>query len=401
MLANKKVVVGVTGGIAAYKAAELVRQLIKLDAAVRVIMTPAATKFVAPLTFESLTNHPVLTDLFPQNGGEGTAHIDWARWPDLIVICPATANTIAKAAHGLGDNALTTTLLATTAQLLFCPAMNKEMYANPLYQNNEKLLQSRGCHIVSPGSGELACGEIGWGRLAEIPDILDGIKLALRMPKDFLGKHVLVTAGPTFEPLDPVRYLGNRSTGKMGYALAEQAALRGAQVTLVTGPSQERPFSTVKLLRVNTAAEMGDAVLHNIANSDVLLMAAAISDYRPETISGHKIKKSVESISLPLIRTQDILQAAGKEKGSRIHVGFSVETMDEIAASQRKLEAKNLDMIVINNPLEPGAGFAVDTNIVTLLRRGGATESWPQMSKQEVADKILTAILELYDQKSK
>ncbi len=393
MLANKKIVLGVTGGIAAYKAAELVRLLTKLNATVRVIMTPAATDFVAPLTFETLTDNPVLIDLFPKAGGGGTAHIDWARWADLFIVCPATANTIAKVAHGLADNALTTTLLATTAPLIFCPAMNKEMYANPAYQDNEALLRQRGCHIVTPGSGELACGEVGWGRLAELTDILDAVKNSLRQPKDFYGRKVLVTAGPTFEPLDPVRYLGNRSSGKMGYALAEQAALRGAEVTLITGPSQERPFSGITVIRVATAAEMDDAVQHSLPAADFLFMAAAVSDYRPETASSHKIKKSSDAISLALTRTRDILKTAGENKGRRIHVGFSVETLDEIRASQRKLEEKNLDMIVINNPLEEGAGFAVDTNVVTLLRRGSEPESWPKMSKQEVADKILTEVL--------
>lgn len=393
MLARKKIAVGVTGGIAAYKSAELVRLLIKSGCQVRVLMTPAAARFVTPLTFESLTGHPVLIDLFPAEGGK-TEHITWARWADLFVISPATANTMAKIAHGLADNALTTTLLATTAPLIFCPAMNKEMYANPAYQSNEKLLQARGFTIVSPERGELACGESGWGRLAANDEIMDAIKTVIAPVKDLRGKRLLITAGPTWEPLDPVRFLSNRSTGKMGFALAERAVLRGAQVTLIAGPTQLRPFSSVSLIQVTTAAEMAAMVEQQLAGCDVLLMAAAVSDYRPEEQAAQKIKKSTETMELPLVKTRDILQWAGRDKGQRIHVGFSVETSDEVAASQRKLDAKNLDMIVINNPLTPGAGFAVETNVVTLLRRGRDPEAWPQMSKLEVADRLLSAVLE-------
>lgn len=393
MLTDKKVVVGVTGGIAAYKAAELVRRLAQAGCAVRVMMTPAAAEFVTPLTFETLTGHAVLTQLFPGDQSRGTVHIEWARWADLFVLCPATANTIAKLAHGLADNALTTILLATTSPILLCPAMNKEMYANPLYRANEERLRALGMHLVTPGSGALACGEVGPGRLADIPEIMDQIRLSLQQQRDYQGKQVLVTAGPTREPLDPVRYLGNRSTGKMGYALAEQAALRGARVTLISGPGSERPFAGVEWIPVTTAAEMAAAVRQHLAGCDLLLMAAAVSDYRPRTFSPGKIKKGEEEITLTLVRTEDILRSAGRVKGNRIHVGFSVETADEIAASRRKLEEKNLDMIVINNPLEPGAGFAVETNIVTLLRRGHEPEAWPLLSKSEVADRLLTAIL--------
>ncbi|HOH07447.1 MAG TPA: bifunctional phosphopantothenoylcysteine decarboxylase/phosphopantothenate--cysteine ligase CoaBC [bacterium] len=400
MLTNRKVVVGVTGGIAAYKAAELVRQLARLGASIRVIMTPAAMEFITPLTFETLTGHPVLTGLFPHEQGGGTVHIEWARWAECLVICPATANTIARAAHGFADNALTTTLLATTAPILFCPAMNRQMYANPLYQQNEKRLLEHGWSVVAPGSGELACGEVGEGRLSEIPEIVEAVRRLLSRKHDYQGRRVLVTAGPTHEPLDPVRYLGNRSTGKMGYALAEMAALRGAGVTLVTGPSHERPFSGIKVVRVTTAAEMSEAVQHHLPDCDLLFMAAAVSDYRPAAVAAQKIKKGEEEIILPLTRTEDILRSAGLSKGGRTHVGFSVETGEEIPASLRKLEEKNLDMIVVNNPLEPGAGFAVDTNIITLLRRGRDPEKWPQMSKQEVADRLLTAVLEWEKEKS-
>ncbi len=388
-LANKKILLGVTGGIAAYKAAELVRTLIKSSAQVRVMMTPAAMQFVTPLTFETLSGHPVLTDLFPACGGSGTVHIDWARWPDVVVLCPATANTIAKLAHGLADNALTTVLSATTAPVIFCPAMNKEMYASRIHQQNQKILQEHGYIMITPGEGELACGEVGWGRLAGLDEIADAIKLAVVTDKDLTGRKILITAGPTYEPLDPVRFLGNRSSGKMGYALAECAVLRGAQVTLISGPSQERAFTGVKLHRVSTAAQMLAAVQEHLADQDALIMAAAVSDYRPEAISDHKMKKKEETCHLQLQRTRDILTEAGSRKGRRIHVGFSVETENEVASSVQKMAAKNLDFIVLNNPLQPGAGFEVDTNIVTLIHRSGKQETWPKMSKREVAGCIL------------
>lgn len=388
-LANKKILLGVTGGIAAYKAAELVRILIKSSAQVRVMMTPAAMQFVTPLTFETLSGHPVLTDLFPAYGGSGTVHIDWARWPDVVVLCPATANTIAKLAHGLADNALTTALAATTAPVIFCPAMNKEMYASRIHQQNQRKLQEHGYILVTPGQGELACGEVGWGRLAELDEIVDAIKMAVIADKDLTGKKILITAGPTYEPLDPVRFLGNRSSGKMGYALAECAMLRGAQVTLISGPSQERAFTGVNLHRVSTAAQMLAAVQEHLADQDALIMAAAVSDYRPEAISDHKMKKKEETCLLQLQRTRDILKEAGSRKGRRIHVGFSVETENEVASSMQKMAAKNLDFIVLNNPLQSGAGFEVDTNIVTLIHRSGKQETWPLMSKREVAGRIL------------
>ncbi len=394
MLQDKKIVVGVTGGIAAYKAAELVRYLIKSAAHVRVMMTPAATHFISPLTFETLTGHAVLTDLFPAAGG-GTLHIDWARWPDTVLLCPATANTIAKIANGLADNAVTTTVAACTAPVIVCPAMNKEMYANPLYQQNQNKLLQNGYLVVTPGQGELACGEVGWGRLAELDEIVDAVKTAVTVKKDFTGKKVLVTAGPTYEALDPVRYLGNRSSGKMGFAVAERAALRGAQVTLITGPSHERAFSGVSLQRVQTAAQMLEAVEKHLVDQDVLIMAAAVSDYIPGSVSPQKIKKSDAELLLRLVRTRDILQAAASGKGERIHVGFSLETENEIPYSLHKMEQKDLDLIVLNNPLEPDAGFEVDTNVVTLLHRSGQQETWPKLSKLEVADRILDAVQNL------
>lgn len=358
-------------------------------------MTEAATKFVAPLTFEALSGNPVLLNIFPEIGGVGTVHIDWARWPNLIIVCPATANTIAKVAHGFADNALTTILQASTAPVIFCPAMNKEMYGNRLYQENQQKLMDLDYHFVAPGIGELACGETGWGRLADMENIVDEAKRVLLGKNDLQEKHILVTAGPTYEPLDPVRYLGNRSSGKMGYAIAERAALRGAIVTLISGPSTERPFSGIQYVPVKTAAEMAKAVATRLPMQDVLIMSAAVADYRPAHVSAHKLKKADITMTLQLERTQDILVACSKHKGDRVHIGFSVETENELEASLKKLNDKNLDLVVINNPLESGAGFEVETNIVTLLDKRGGQEKLPLMTKTDLADKILDKILDL------
>jgi len=395
MFIGKKIVVGVTGGIAAYKSAELVREFIKLSAEVRVIMTDSATKFVAPLTFETLSGNAVLTDLFPKEGGFSTVHIDWARWPDVIVICPATANTIGKVAAGIADNALTTVIAATTVPVIFCPAMNKEMYANRIYQANQSKLIEHGYHFVRPGKGELACGEEGWGRLADLADILDEVKKALLATPEFSGKRFLITAGPTEEPLDPVRFLTNPSTGKMGFALAERAALRGAEVTLISGPTKLRSFSDVHLERVRTAAEMSRSVQKHLSSSDVLIMAAAVSDFRPKAVLQQKLKKKNSSACIELEENQDILAEAALTKGERIHVGFSVETENEVENSIGKLRAKGLDFIVLNNPLEAGAGFAMDTNRVKILDAHGGIEVLPVMTKLAVADKIMDHILEV------
>jgi phosphopantothenoylcysteine decarboxylase / phosphopantothenate---cysteine ligase len=392
MFAGKNILVGVTGGIAVYKTCDLVRELVKASAQVRVVMTESACRFVQPLTFETLTGHSVLTEMFPAANG-GTVHIDWARWPNAICICPATANTISKIANGLADNVLTTTILATTAPVVICPAMNKEMYANPIYQANQEKLLLHGYRLVSPGLGELACGEIGWGRLAEKNDILDALKKILLSGQTLQGKKVLITAGPTHEPLDPVRFLGNRSSGKMGYALAEAAVLQGAQVTLISGPTVLHPFPDVHLIRVQTAQEMADQTLSILKEYDIFISSAAVGDFRPAKFSTHKIKKEQQKLVLSLVRTPDILERAAEVKGHRIHVGFSVETENETAYSQVKLEKKNLDLIVINNPMQKGAGFEVDTNIVTLLDAQGRIEKWPLMSKRDVATKIIEKIV--------
>ncbi|HPI73130.1 MAG TPA: bifunctional phosphopantothenoylcysteine decarboxylase/phosphopantothenate--cysteine ligase CoaBC [bacterium] len=394
MFAGKNILVGVTGGISAYKTCDLVRDLVKASAQVRVMMTESAARFVSALTFETLSGHPVLLDLFPPTGGTAV-HIEWARWPQAICLCPASANTVAKLAAGIADNALLATLLATTAPVLFCPAMNKAMYTHPAYQENQQKLIDRGYRLVTPGQGALACGEVGWGRLADKADIIDAIKITLLAGPLLQGRRVLITAGPTREPLDPVRFLSNRSSGKMGYALAEAAALQGAQVTLVSGPTQLRPFSAVNLIRVTTAQEMAEATLARLADHDVLIAAAAVSDFRPERVQAQKIKKADHALTLPLVVNPDILAAAAEVKGSRIHVGFSLETDQEIERSRKKLQAKKLDLVVINNPQQPGAGFDVDTNLVTLLDAQGEVESWPLLSKRQVAAQIIEKIAQL------
>jgi len=395
MFFEKKILVGISGGIAVYKTAELIREFKKGGAQVRVIMTRKATKFVAPLTFETLTENSVLLDLFPENPVSYTVHIDWARWADVILVCPATYNTIGKIASGIADNALITTIAATQAPVIFCPAMNKVMYQNPIYQENQQKLLRHGFTFVRPGSGDLACGEVGEGRLADKVKIFDAVKRVLYNRNDLAGKRFLITAGPSEEPLAPVRYLTNRSSGKMGFALAEQARLRGAEVTLVSGPTAITPPAAVELIRIRTAAEMEHEVMQRLRTSDVLIMAAAVSDYRPAQYSDHKLKKTVLTNSLPLVANTDILARAGKDKGNRIHVGFSVETDNDLENSQRKLTEKNCDFIVINNPHEPGAAFQTDTNKVTILEKTGQSYAYPLMSKTRVAEIILDQVLQL------
>jgi phosphopantothenoylcysteine decarboxylase/phosphopantothenate--cysteine ligase len=395
MFFDKKIVIGVTGGIAAYKAAELVRTLKKASADVYVMMTQAATRFVSPLTFETLTENPVLLDLFPEKGGSKTIHIDWARLGDVIVLCPATMNSIGKIAAGIADNALTATVAAATVPVIICPAMNTQMYNNPLYRGNQEKLAKAGYIFVSPDEGELACGEWGAGRLATFEDIIDTLKGVLLARDDLSGRRVVVTAGRTEEPLDAVRFLTNRSSGRMGYALAEKAALRGARVILISGPTGLRSYQAVTLVPVRTVDQMAGAVLSYIEDADVLLMAAAVGDFRFADPSDKKLKKESDAQRIELLRTIDILSAASKNKGSRIHIGFSVETENEIENSMDKLRRKNLDLIVINNPLTDGAGFEAETNIVSLVDASGKVSEMPKMSKLELADRILDRVVEL------
>ena len=392
MFFDKKILVGVTGGIAAYKAAFLVREFIKKSADVRVVMTEAATQFIAPLTFASLSEHKVAVGLFEDGYESATAHIDWARWPDIIVICPATANTMGKVRHGLADNMLTTLILASTAPVVFCPAMNVEMYKSQIYQDNEKYLVERGYHVIQPDQGDLACGETGIGRLAQTDEILLTVNYILNSSDELRGKKVLVTAGPTHEALDPVRYLTNRSSGKMGYALAEQAVMRGAVVTLVSGPTHlPRPFKTI-VRNVVSAQDMSEAVHELMPEHDILIMAAAVADFRPAVSATEKIKKESMDHSLQLETNTDILQSVSKNKGQKLFIGFARETENELSFAVEKLKRKNCDLLILNNPKKPGAGFDVDTNIVTILKKNGDHKQLEKMSKTKVAQAILDQV---------
>lgn len=394
MFAQKKIAVGVTGGIAAYKTCELLRELKKNGAEVRVIMTQSAKEFVSPLTFTTLSENPILSSLFDQNGRSGVVHIDWARWFDALIICPATANILGKAASGIADDALSTTILATRAPVVFCPAMNSVMWANARVQDNVAALKRSGYHFVDPEWGELATrseGE-GWGRLAPVEHILHELKYLLLASDELAGKRVLVTAGPTHEAIDPVRFITNHSSGKMGFALAEAAKLKGAEVVLVCGPTPVPKPPGITCVEITTAQEMHDVVEREYADADILIMAAAVSDYRPKKFSNQKMKKTEDAVTLELTLTTDILAELAKKKQARVHVGFAVETENEMAYARKKLEAKNLDMIVLNNPSEPGAGFQWDTNKVTVITKDGAVEKIPKMSKFDVAQIILNKV---------
>jgi len=387
---NKEILFGVTGGIAAYKACELVRELKKQGADVQVAMTQAAQKFVSPLTFETLTDREVLTEMFPPNKQIGTRHIDIPRAVDRVFICPATANFIAKVAHGIADDLLSTMVMVSGAEkTVFCPAMNTDMYLNPIFQENMKSLKKMGYRFVPPETGELACHTEGIGRLASKERIVDVFKRELLGSNELKGHSILVTAGPTEEPLDPVRFITNASTGKMGFAVAEAAALAGAEVTLISGPTHLRPFSGVTFVPVRTALEMRKAVLKAYETANGVIMAAAVSDYRPATYSNQKTKKGAGKLVLELKKNPDILKELGKNKNGRILIGFAVETNNELEYGQQKLIEKNLDMIVINNSQREGAGFGTDTNIVTFLMRSGERQDLPKLTKFEVAQRII------------
>jgi len=393
ILKKKKILIGVTGGIAAYKTCELIRALVKSECEVRVVMTEAASHFVTALTFETLTGNPVHCDPFEH----GTKHIDLARWADCIVVSPATANTISKVASGIADNLLSTMIMAANIPVIFCPAMNVQMYLNPLFQRNVDALKQLSYHFVEPEQGELACGEYGWGRLAETPQIIDYIKRVLSSNQELLGKRVVVTAGPTIEAIDPVRFISNHSSGKMGFALAEAAALRGAHVRLISGPNQLRPFSGIEYTSVQSAREMHDEVFRNWDEIDILIMAAAVADYRPQHMHDQKIKKQEQPLVLQLSPTEDILFEAGQKKGHRRLIGFALETEHGIENAIRKMVSKNLDLIVLNNPLEEGAGFDVDTNRVTIIDTEKHITDLTVMSKIEVAHKILDNLIALLE----
>lgn len=394
-LDGKRILLGVTGSIAAYKAVELLRLLTKGGADVQVVMTEGATKFVAPLTFETLTRQPVLLDMWSLAYSHRIGHIEATQRADLFVIAPATARTVARLALGLGDDFLSCIYLASRCPVVVAPAMDCDMFEHPAVQENLKRLRDRGVHVVEPDTGPLASGMVGRGRLAELSAILGRIESILVPRRDLTGQTILVTAGPTREPLDPVRFLSNRSSGKMGYAIAGAAAARGAHAILVSGPTALQPPAGVDVIHVETAEEMCRAVLATLEIAQAVIKAAAVADYRPTRRADRKIKKDQAVPEITLEPTPDILAEIGKRKGSRVLVGFAAETDDLVANARKKLQRKHLDLVVANDVGRPDAGFDVDTNRVTILDAAGGIEELPLLSKREVADRILDRVAAL------
>ncbi len=391
-LKDKHIVLGVSGSIAAYKIASLASMLMKRQADVTVIMTKNATNFIHPITFESLTGNKCLVDTFDRNFQHSVEHVSLAKQTDVILVAPASANVIAKAAHGIADDMLTTTLLACQCPKIVAPAMNTRMYHNPVVQDNLKILEKYGMEVVTPDSGYLACGDTGEGKMPEPEALYEAIVKALT-PKDMAGMKVLVTAGPTQEKLDPVRYISNHSTGKMGYAVARAAMMRGAEVTLVSGKVAIQPPAGVNTVPVVSAADMAQAVKASAQDQDIIIKAAAVADYRPLKAADEKMKKKDGELTIALERTEDILAYLGAHRREGQFIcGFSMETEHMLENSRVKLEKKNMDMIVANNLRQEGAGFGTDTNVVTLLTREETLEL-PILSKEEVADRLLTFIL--------
>lgn len=401
MLKGKCVVVGVCGGIAAYKAAAVVSGLVKLGAEVHVIMTQAAQEFVGKLTFQTLSQNLVTDEMFAEPKKWDVEHVELAQKADLFLVAPATANTIAKMANGIADNMLTCVYLATQAPVLIAPAMNKNMYAHPATVENLQKLAARGCKFVEPGEGFLACGVTGKGRLSEPEEIIEAVVDEIAYEKDLRGLKVLVSAGATQEPLDPVRFLTNHSSGKMGYAVARAAKRRGADVVLVSGKTALAPVRGVKMLQVGSAQEMHDAILSQSANCDIVVKAAAVADYTPTQTADQKIKKEDGALTLTLRRTPDILAELGRKKpAGQVLVGFCMETQDLLSHAKEKLERKNCDLIVANNLFTEGAGFGVDTNTVTILSADGAATEPGNMPKEALAHVILDMAKEKYDEKN-
>lgn len=396
LLQGKKIGVGVTGGIAAYKAADLVSSLVKLGADVHVIMTAHAAEFVSPLVFRALTGNPVRSDMFAEPQEREISHISLPSSLDLLVIAPATANIIGKLAHGIADDWLSTAALVVKCRILIAPAMNANMYTNPVVVSNMDRLKALGYEFIAPETGRLACGTEGVGRLADVHTIVDRICSVLTgARKDFAEVRFLITAGPTREPIDPVRYLSNYSSGKMGYALAEAAANRGAAVTVVSGPAEAPPPANVEIVPVVTAKEMHEAVSERFADADVIICAAAVADFTPSARSPQKIKKSGKGLTLQLDQTPDILGHMGELKGKRLLVGFAAETENLLKNAEAKLRSKHADLVVANEVGNNGNVFGSDTNQVTLVYASGETECWPRMSKREVANRLLDVIKRL------
>jgi phosphopantothenoylcysteine decarboxylase/phosphopantothenate--cysteine ligase len=394
-LSGKKILLGITGCIAAYKSCYIIRDLKNRGAEVKVVMTLSATEFITPLTLASLSGNDVIVHTFPPSSKTGTAlstwHIDYALWADLMVVAPATVNTIAKISHGFADNALTTLVTALRSPLIIAPAADVDMYKNKITQENINCLESFGHYIVYAEEGELASGLVGEGRLADTNKIIDSVELILSgYTKDLTGKKILVSAGPTYEDIDPVRYLGNRSSGKMGFAVAKAAFLRGANVTIISGPSNEIPYPEINLIKVRSAQNMFAAVKKELQKNDILIMAAAVADYKPVKVSNKKIKKSDKLPVIKLSETTDILSSLNST-GKTI-VGFALETDNELVNAKKKLKEKNLEMIILNSLKEKGTAFEGDTNKVTILRKEGMAVKLPLQSKFQVANKILSEI---------
>lgn len=395
MLKDKTILVGVTGSIAAYKAATLVSMLVKTGAEVRVLMTKNATNIINPITFETLSGHKCLIDTFDRNFEFKVSHVSLAQKADIFLIAPATANTIAKVANGMADDMLTSVFLAAKCPKIICPAMNTAMYENPITQDNLKKCKKFGFKILEPATGLLACGENGKGKMPEPQEIFKFIENEISFEKDFLGKKILVTAGPTQEAIDPVRFITNHSSGKMGYAITKIAAARGAQVTLISGPASINPPQNAKTIKITSAKEMFEAVKENFPDSDIIIKSAAVADFRPKNVSAEKIKKTGIELSIELERTDDILAFLGKnKKPGQILCGFSMETQNLIENSRKKLASKNLDLIIANNLKTPGAGFQTDTNQATIIAKDFQKEL-PLMQKEELANCILDEIKSL------
>ena len=394
MLQGKHILVGVTGSIAAYKAAMLVRNLVKEGAEVRVVMTPLAKEFITPLTMATVAKNPILVDFFDPEDGRWNSHVSLGEWADAYVIAPATANTLAKMACGIADNLLLTTYLSARCPVFIAPAMDLDMFAHPATQQNLSTLRDRGVSVVEPGEGELASGLVGKGRMAEPEEIVDYLKLFFQKKKNLQGKRLLVTAGATLEAIDPVRFISNHSTGKMGYAIAAELAARGAEVTLISGRTHLPIPRNVKRIDVLSADEMYEAVIRTFPEVDGAVMCAAVADYPPAAVSARKLKKSDDDLCIRLRRTKDIAAALGRAKNGKLLVGFALETDSEEANAQGKLERKNLDFIVLNSLRDKGAGFGVDTNKITIIERNGRQTAYPLASKAEVASNIVDKIEE-------
>ncbi|MBR4153029.1 MAG: bifunctional phosphopantothenoylcysteine decarboxylase/phosphopantothenate--cysteine ligase CoaBC [Selenomonadaceae bacterium] len=398
---DKNILIGVTGGIAAYKVVEVASRLKKSGANVKVIMTKHATEFVTPKTFQEITNNAVSVDLFADAANFNVAHISLADFADLILIAPATANFLAKMAHGIADDLLTTTILAFDKKILLAPSMNTKMFNNPATQANLNILKARGVQILEPASGNLACGTVGKGRLPEPQEICAEIEKILA-PKVLSGKKILVTAGGTVEAIDPVRYIGNRSSGRMGYEIAKSAVKNGAEVILISGKAEIEPPNGLKhFVKVESAIEMRNEVLKEFETADAVIMSAAVADYRVKTPAAQKIKKSSETLTLELVKNPDILRELGTLKKNQVLVGFAVETQNILEYANKKLVEKNLDFIVANDVTAEGAGFGVSTNIATIIWREGDVETFDKMSKAALAEKIIERVANLLDKDKK